>query len=117
MKQLRKELKLSQQDFAEKIHISRSQLSYYESGTVNIPERSQKEICEKFNVNIEWLKTGEGEMYKPTPKLSELIDLIDKFPTAKEDEFKIKTIKTLLELDNSEWEVIEKLTNKISQDM
>ncbi len=63
IKQLRKELKLSQQEFANKIHISRSQLSYYESGTVSIPERSQKEICEKFGINEEWLRTGQGEMY------------------------------------------------------
>ncbi len=116
IKQLRKELKLSQQEFAEKIHISRSQLSYYESGTVNIPQRSQNEICEKFNVNKEWLLTGKGEMYKPTPQLSELINLIDNFPITKEDVFKIKTVKALLELDNSEWEVIEKLANKISKD-
>ena len=105
IKYLRKELNLSQQEFAEKIHISRSQLSYYESGTVNIPQRSQNEICEKFNVNKEWLLTGKGEMYKPTPQLSELINLIDK----------IKTVKALLELDNSEWEIIEKLSNKISK--
>ena len=117
IRHLRKQLNLSQQEFSEKIHISRSQLSYYESGTVNIPERSQNEICEKFGVNIEWLRTGEGEVYKPTPTLNELINLIDNFPIAKEDEFKIKTVKALFELDNSEWEVIAKLANKVSKDM
>lgn len=117
MKQLRKELKLSQQEFGERINISRGHIAGYETGKSNIPERTIRDICREFNVSEEWLKTGEGEIYKPTPKLSELIDLIDKFPTTKEDDFKIKTIKALLELDNSEWEVIEKLANKISKDM
>lgn len=117
IKQLRKELNLSQQEFAEKIHISRSQLSYYESGTVNIPERSQKQICEKFNINKEWLLTGEGEMYNPTPALNELAYLIDNLPTNSKDEFKIKTIKALLELDDEGWEVIEKLVSKVSKSL
>lgn len=114
IKQLRKQLKLSQQEFAEKIHISRSQLSYYESGTVSIPERSQKEICEKFNVNIEWLKTGEGEMYKPQPQIDELEYLMGKFSiNAEEDEMRTKIIKALLKLDDNGWKVIEGLVDDI----
>lgn len=96
IKQLRKELKLSQQEFAERIHISRSQLSYYESGTVSIPERSQKEICEKFNVSIDWLRTGEGEMYSFSPQDAELAE-------------------ALAEITLSDNEILKKLATKIIQ--
>lgn len=116
IKQLRKELKLSQQEFGKKILISGSQIGSYETNRREVPERVIRDICNIFNINESWLLTGEGEMYKPTPQLSELINLIDNFPITKEDVFKIKTVKALLELDNSEWEVIEKLANKISKD-
>lgn len=118
IKQLRKALKLSQQEFADKIHISRSQLSYYESGTVSIPDRSQKEICEKFNVNIEWLKTGEGEMYQPEPQINELEYLMGKFSiNTEEDEMRTRIIKALLKLDDNGWKVIEGLVDDILKDM
>lgn len=117
IKQLRKQLKLSQQEFADKIHISRSQLSYYESGTVTIPERSQKEICEKFNVNMEWLRTGEGEMNQPEPEIDELAYLMGKFSiNASEDETRTKIIKALLKLDDNGWRVIEGLVDDILKD-
>ena len=69
----------TQQAFADKLNISRSQLSYYESGTVTIPDRSVKHIREKFNVNEEWLRYGNGEMYKPEPEVDELAYLMGMF--------------------------------------
>lgn len=114
IREIRKEEKMSQQEFADKIHISRSQLSYYESGNVVIPERSQKEICEKFNINLEWLQHGTGEKKKPTPDLSE-IDLLMGMFNPEEDEFKTKIITNLLKLDDNGWNAIKQLVENISK--
>ena len=112
IKELRKENKMSQQEFADKIHISRSQLSYYESGTVAIPERSQKEICEKFNVNLEWLQSGTGDKYQPQPEVNEIDVLMGMF-NPEEDEFKTKIITAMLKLDDNGWNAIKSLAEEI----
>ena len=65
LKLLRKALKLNQLEFAEKIQIGRSQSTYceYEKGK-NVPERTIADICREFYVNEDWLRTGEGDMFK-----------------------------------------------------
>lgn len=64
LKLLRKALKLNQQEFAEKIQIGRSTLANYENGTYNMTDRSIRDICRVFYVNEEWLRNGEGEMFR-----------------------------------------------------
>ena len=106
----------TQQAFADKINISRSQLSYYESGTVTIPDRSVKDICEKYNVSEEWLRFGTGEMYKPEPELDELAYLMGMF-VANNDESttRAKIIKAMLSLDDDGWKVIEGLVEQMTK--
>ena len=55
--QIRKNLKLTQQEFATQIGISRSSLSEMELKTAPITERTIISICAKFNVNENWLRT------------------------------------------------------------
>ena len=106
----------TQQAFADKINISRSQLSYYESGTVTIPDRSVKDICEKFNVNEEWLRHGIGEMFKPEPEIDELAYLMGMFiSNNSEDEIRTKIIKAMLSLDDDGWKFIEGLVERIAK--
>jgi len=64
IKDLRKELNLTQQEFAEKINISRSNLGNIETNTVGITDRVRNTICNEFNISEYWLRTGDGEMFK-----------------------------------------------------
>lgn len=62
---LRKEhLKLTQEEFATKIKISRSNLGSIETGRINVTDRVINDICQAFSVNGDWLKTGDGEILK-----------------------------------------------------
>ena len=59
VKYLRKEvLKLSQNDFAQKIHISRSNLGNIETNKINLTERVLADICRTFHVNRKWMTDG-----------------------------------------------------------
>lgn len=61
IKYLRKTiLHLTQEEFVTKIKISRSNLGAIEIGRVNVTDRVISDICEKYNVNEVWLRTGEG---------------------------------------------------------
>lgn len=64
LKLLRKALKLNQLEFAEKIQIGRSTLAGYENGLTNMTDRSIRDICRVFYVNEDWLRTGEGNMFR-----------------------------------------------------
>lgn len=76
LKQLRKELHLSQQEFAEKIGINRGTLANYEVGRNEPIDAVIKLICERFHVSEVWLRTGEGEMFVRVSKEDEILSLI-----------------------------------------
>ena len=82
IKEIRKSLNIgSQQDFAERLGISVSNVSSYESGRRNPSDAAIKLICEKCFVREEWLRYGKGEMFIPerkNDKLEELVDMISK---------------------------------------
>lgn len=61
---MRKELDLTQALFAEKIGLKATAIGLYESGDRTVTERSIVSICQIFDVNEEWLRTGKGEMFK-----------------------------------------------------
>ena len=63
IKQLRKELHMSQTEFASSIGLHRSTISSYECGRVEPPENIQNSICQVFKVNRRWLSDGEGAMF------------------------------------------------------
>lgn len=64
IKKIRKDAGLNQTEFGSIIGASRDAVATYESGRV-IPDASKLMlICEKFNVNPDWLETGEGDPYK-----------------------------------------------------
>ncbi len=60
---MRKAAGLTQQDFADKIGISRNNIATYEIGKSNPGDAVISLICRTFNVREEWLRTGEGEMF------------------------------------------------------
>lgn len=111
LKKLRKSLKLTQQEFADSINMSRSNLGSIESGIINLTDRNINIICEKYNVNEEWIKTGEGEMLVDLSEDDELGILIGEF-LAEDDPYKKKIIKTMLSLKEEEWFLIQKLVDK-----
>ena len=58
VKELRKVLNLSQKEFADKLQITQAGLSKIEVGGSILTERNIKTICEKFNINEDWLRNG-----------------------------------------------------------
>lgn len=64
IKLIRKDLRMSQTEFGSEIGCSQTAVAKYEGGQV-VPDKSIRLlICEKFNVNEQWLETGEGLPYR-----------------------------------------------------
>lgn len=62
--ELRKQLKLTQKAFGEPLNLSRATIANLETGTRNITSRTIADICRVYNVNPEWLKDGNEEMFE-----------------------------------------------------
>lgn len=83
IKEIRSKLGVSQVEFAKRILISKSFYGYIELGKKKINDRIIQLISSQFNVNKEWIKTGEGDMFTSPPpdlrleKLTEIYNELD----------------------------------------
>ena len=100
---LRKDLSMSRRVFGEKLGVS-------ESVIVNI--EYDKLICKEFNVNEEWLRTGNGEMFIPLTRDQLITDFAADL-IMEDNTFKKRLVEALAKLDESEWEVLEKLAESL----
>ncbi len=85
VKSIRKELKLSQEAFGEKLGVKRDVIANIELGRAPIKELMINLICKTFKVNPLWLEEGEGEMFLAVPDalLDDLAEEYDLSPTEK----------------------------------
>lgn len=63
LKLLRKYFKKTQKEFGDICGKSRDAITSYEIGRVIPDDAFIKLVCIKFNVNENWLRTGEGDMF------------------------------------------------------
>lgn len=96
LKKLRKILDLTQQNFANRLGIKRNTVATYEAGKSNPSDSAVLLICREFNVNEKWLRTGEGEIFNPTPN-SELKALKKKYNLSDEAYMLIEIFMNLKE--------------------
>ena len=62
---IREESGLSSKDFAARAGIDSGNYSSIENKKRPLGPRVMRDICRAFNINITWLKTGQGEKYVP----------------------------------------------------
>ena len=66
IKELRKALGLTQTKFGDRIGLKQNSVALIETGRPT-SDQTIFAICREFRVNEEWLRTGAGEMFIPTP--------------------------------------------------
>jgi len=79
LKTVRHTLNVSQKVFAKSIFISTSYYACLESGHRKIKDIILDSISKIYNVNKEWLLTGNGEMFNTEPPDTRLEELIGIF--------------------------------------
>ncbi len=107
LKELRKKhLRLTQSEFGKKIGLTDVAISRYEKGERNITQQVFISICREFNVNEEWLRTGNGEMFKQ----ENLFDLNEFLKKQEATKLEIEIVKMIFSFDkNTRGELISKL--------
>ena len=110
--ELRKALKMTMEQFGDKIGVSKSTISNIENGNRNATEHMVKSICREFNVDYIWLTTGEGEMFVETD--DDFMEKIDRI-MAGEDDARKNLFKFMLELSMEDIQAIDRIIDKAIQ--
>lgn len=111
--QLRKALGLTLEEFGTKVGVGKSAISKIERGENNLSEQMFKSICREWNVNEEWLRTGEGDMFVEMTRDEQIASFIGSIQANVDDSFKKRFISMLSTLDEPEWELLEKMALKL----
>ena len=115
IKEIRNALGFTQQEFADKIKVKRNTVATYEMGRSVPSDSAIALICSVFNVNEEWLRNGTGEMLIQKSKDEEIGEMLGEIQRSGEDSFKHRLVAALAKLDESEWDVLEKLVDSIAK--
>ena len=117
LRQLRKALKITQEEFAKKIGIKRNTLANYEIGRNEPIDAVIFSICREFCVNEEWLRTGEGSMFFEMDREDELAQWAGTLARPDNDnDFMKRFVHMLSKLDTDDWKLLEKMALMMSED-
>lgn len=106
---IRKDNNLSQQEFANRLGLSKNFISLLETGNREPSDRTVADICREFKVNEEWLIHGTGEKYADISREESIAALVDSFLSASPDSFKSRFVSMLSRLTEEQWDVLAKM--------
>lgn len=66
IRELRRHLNMTMEEFGARIGLTKSAVSFIESGRNGARDQTVFAICREFGVNEHWLRTGDGEMFEQT---------------------------------------------------
>lgn len=98
IKELRKSLGLTQQEFGDRIGIKRNSVALIEGGRAT-SEQTLVSICREFDVREEWLRNGVEPMYLPKTEESEPLEVLLKSRNVTPEDRIL--IKSFLDLSSS----------------
>lgn len=115
VKELRKQINLTQQAFADRLNLKRNTVGSYEVNVVEPSGRTISDICREFNVNETWLRTGEGEMFNQITQSEKLAAFLADITANEEDSFKRQFVEVLAELEPEDWKFLERMARKMQK--
>lgn len=119
IRSLRKEVKMTLEEFGNQIGMKKNSLSQIENGKNNVTEQTIISICKtKWNgkyVNEDWLRNGTGEMFKTLDREEEIAQMVEQLFLEESDSFKYRFIKALCNMDEKGWDVLEKLIDDMTK--
>ena len=113
IKELRKYLHLTQDEFGEKLGIKKSAVSKIEKGENGATDQMIKLMVKEFGVNENWIRTGEGEMFPEFDRADAIAKLADDIMTEVPDSFKSRLVTALAQMTDEQWTLLEDLTYKV----
>ena len=78
-------------------------------------EQAILSICREFDVNEEWLRTGNGEMFKSRTRSEIIAQFAGELMKEEDSSFRKQLVEVLAELNLQEWELLEGIAKKLAK--
>ena len=114
--EIRKDADMTQQQFADRMGISKNYVNLIENGKKNPGDRLLADICREFDINKEWLYNGTGKKKIDRPENQELSRFLNDVVELPSEDFKKRFIKALSSLNSKDWETLEKIVSELSKE-
>lgn len=116
---IRKESGLTQEEFGKELNLSQNYVWMLESGKRAPSARTIIDLCKKFQISEEWLRTGEGKMKAPMTKQAEIATITAQLFHKEETDpetynFLIELNKYLLQLDETQMQAVLDMIRKLN---
>lgn len=98
--------------FAGQLNVSQAFVSQMCSGSSQPSDRTISDICREFNVNEEWIRTGEGEMFRPKTRNEELLEFAVRAAESPSSDIKAKLLHVMAKLTEEQWELLAEIARK-----
>lgn len=115
IKQVRLAAGLTQQQFAERIGLSRNFIAVIETSDRKPSDRTIADIAREFGVSLAWLQYGEGEMYVKRSANEELGLLVANIMSDADDSFRKRFVTLLMALPPEDWGKIERFIDELKK--
>lgn len=115
IKDLRKTLGLTQEEFASKIDLSRNFIAQIELGKKVPSDRTIRDICRIFKVDYDWLMYGGDENNMFADDDGDAQAIVDSVMTG-DDDFAKKVLVKLAKLDEKHWQLLKEIFEELSKE-
>lgn len=115
IKELRKALGLSQDEFGRRLGVTRGAVTNIELNKVEPKPLFVDLICREFNVNELWLREGIGEMFQERTRSEELAAFFGDVQA--EGGFKEAFLTVLARLGPEEWALIDRKAKELAEEI
>lgn len=106
-KKVRKLKGLTQSDFAAAIGLKQNTVASYETDRLPVSERTFKAICQTFDVDEIWLRTGEGQPFREQTKDEVLAEVFSKAKIG--DDARDRLVRAFARLPVEDYAAMEKI--------
>lgn len=117
IREIRKDNNLTQTEFGERIGVKGNTITGYENGTRIPSDAIILSICREFNVNEDWLRTGQGEKYLRLSRKETVAAYVGKILGGKVTPLEETLIEFMSETSPQEWEELARIINRFTEKM
>ena len=112
IKEVRSDLKLTQEAFAERIGLKRNSVAQIELGVRTPSNQVVLSICREFGIRRQWLEEGTGPMRQPETEDDEIVDAV----LAGDNEFVKAVIRGIAKTPGG-WDMMRDVFSAIQEEL
>lgn len=103
--------------FSDRINVSQAFVSQMCSGLKVPSDRTIADICREYDVNEDWLRTGQGDPYIQLSRDEELAQFFGEVMKGEDPDFRRRLLSVMSRLTTDEWALLERMAWKLVDEL